>query len=156
MSQEMRKAKAISVGSPTFLKEGKLGTDHSSLQPHSTPTYLSALENLRVRHPPPEPSAGSVSRVPAGMGLAMHKYSRTRNISTLSLFLLLLVCGKAENSEISRLASRMVWASKIAQGPLREGGNAVSERGVVDLVNQDPDERVSLAAGIRLKLSRPG
>ena len=36
--------------------------------------------------------------------------------------------------------------------PLWEGGNLVSERSIVDLVNQDPEEGGRLFAGIILKL----
>ena len=36
--------------------------------------------------------------------------------------------------------------------PFWEGGNVVSERGVVDLVNQDPKEGGRLVAGIGFKL----
>ena len=37
-------------------------------------------------------------------------------------------------------------------GPVREGRNDISKRGVVDFVNEDPEERMGLVVGIGLKL----
>ena len=37
-------------------------------------------------------------------------------------------------------------------GPIREGRDDVSKRGIVDLVDQDSQERVGLVVGIGLKL----
>lgn len=37
-------------------------------------------------------------------------------------------------------------------GPLREGGDIISEGGVINLIDEDPEERGRLCTRVRLKL----